>query len=53
VIELRGSLSGEHGIGITKASFLSLELDENTLALMKRLKDFFDPEGLLNPGKIF
>ncbi len=53
VIELRGSLSGEHGIGITKASFLSLELDENTMALMKRLKDFFDPEGLLNPGKIF
>ncbi len=53
VLELQGSISGEHGIGITKSKFISLELDHNSLKLMKGLKDFFDPKGLLNPGKIF
>lgn len=53
VIALGGSLSGEHGIGITKARFLSLELDPTTISIMKKLKDLFDPQGLLNPGKIF
>ncbi|MDP3694506.1 MAG: FAD-linked oxidase C-terminal domain-containing protein, partial [Desulfocapsaceae bacterium] len=53
VIELAGTLSGEHGIGITKASFLPLELDDTTLKVMKQLKNLFDPQGILNPGKIF
>lgn len=53
VIHLNGTLSGEHGIGITKASFLSLELDETSLKVMKQLKKLFDPQGILNPGKIF
>lgn len=53
VIMLGGSISGEHGIGTTKSKFLSLEVDDNTLEIMKRLKQFFDPDGILNPGKIF
>lgn len=53
VIEMAGTLSGEHGIGITKSSFLPLELDDTTLKVMKQLKKLFDPQGILNPGKIF
>jgi len=48
-----GTLSGEHGIGITKAAFLSLELDATALATMKKIKQLFDPNNILNPGKIF
>ena len=53
VIALQGTLSGEHGIGITKAPFLSLELDETSLSLMRKIKTLFDPNNILNPGKIF
>ena len=53
VINLAGTLSGEHGIGITKSSFLPLELDATALKIMKQLKQLFDPLGILNPGKIF
>jgi glycolate oxidase len=53
VIELGGTLSGEHGVGLTKAPFLSLELDPVSLALMKKIKNLFDPNHILNPGKIF
>jgi glycolate oxidase len=53
VVALEGSISGEHGIGFSKAKFLPLELSEEEIALMKRVKRAFDPEGLLNPGKIF
>ncbi len=53
VLSLGGTLSGEHGIGITKAAFLPLEIDLTTLQLMRRLKQLFDPNGILNPGKIF
>ena len=53
VVALEGSISGEHGIGFAKAPYLSLELTPETIALMKRLKDAFDPHGILNPGKIF
>lgn len=52
-IELGGSISGEHGIGISKAAFIPLELGEVSLALMRRIKDVLDPHGILNPGKIF
>ena len=53
VVGLGGSISGEHGIGFAKAPFLELELTPETIALMRRLKQVFDPNGILNPGKIF
>ncbi len=53
VISLDGSLSGEHGVGISKAAFLSLELDETSIRVMSQLKNLFDPKNILNPGKIF
>jgi len=53
VMALGGTLSGEHGIGITKAPFLSLELDETSLVIMEKIKTLFDPNNILNPGKIF
>ncbi len=53
VVALEGSISGEHGIGFAKAKFLSIELSDDEIALMKRVKHSFDPHGILNPGKIF
>ena len=52
-VDLGGTLSGEHGIGIAKARFLALEQDPALISLQKKLKAFFDPRGLVNPGKIF
>ena len=51
VLALQGTLSGEHGIGRSKRAFVGLELGAETLELMWRLKDVFDPDGILNPGK--
>jgi len=53
VVALEGSISGEHGIGFSKAPFIALELSAEEIALMKRVKAAFDPHGILNPGKIF
>ena len=53
VVALEGSISGEHGIGFAKAPYLPLELSAEEIALMKRVKAAFDPNGILNPGKIF
>ncbi|MEW6387100.1 MAG: FAD-linked oxidase C-terminal domain-containing protein [Thermodesulfobacteriota bacterium] len=50
---LKGTLSGEHGIGLTKAPYLRMELSEEAIALQKRLKQAFDPNNIMNPGKIF
>jgi glycolate oxidase len=52
-VELGGTLSGEHGIGIMKAPFMELELNRTELDLMKRIKQAWDPNFILNPGKIF
>lgn len=52
-IELGGTLSGEHGIGLLKAPFLPLEQPEPLIALERRLKTAMDPLGIMNPGKIF
>jgi glycolate oxidase len=53
VVALEGSISGEHGIGFSKAPFLPIELSPDEIALMRRVKQAFDPLDLLNPGKIF
>ena len=53
VIELRGTLSGEHGIGVLKAPYLSMEQSPALIDLQQRIKDVFDPKHILNPGKIF
>jgi glycolate oxidase len=52
-LELGGTLSGEHGIGVLKAPYLELEQSQELIALQQNLKAVFDPHGLLNPGKIF
>ena len=53
VVALEGSISGEHGIGFAKAPYLGIELSPDEIALMQRVKQAFDPAGILNPGKIF
>jgi D-lactate dehydrogenase (quinone) len=53
VISLNGSLSGEHGIGLEKRDFISLELDSIAISIMKKIKMQFDPNNLLNPDKVF
>jgi glycolate oxidase len=53
VVALGGTLSGEHGIGTSKAEYLPLEQSDALIELQQRLKATFDPRGILNPGKIF
>jgi len=53
VVALEGSISGEHGIGFAKKPYIALEISDDVLALMQRVKTAFDPNGILNPGKIF
>jgi glycolate oxidase len=53
VVALEGSISGEHGIGFAKAPFLGIELSAETIALMQRIKLAFDPNQVLNPGKLW
>jgi glycolate oxidase len=52
-IELGGTISGEHGIGLTKSEYITMEIRPVELGLMKKIKAVFDPKNLLNPGKIF
>ena len=52
-ISLGGTLSGEHGIGLSKAAYLPLELGEATINLMQQIKTVIDPHNIMNPGKIF
>jgi len=47
-----GVISGEHGIGLVKKPYLSLVLDEIQIGLMRRIKKAFDPNGIMNPGKV-
>ena len=52
-IELGGKITGEHGIGLTRKKYLSMDVDQSQIRLMKKIKEDFDPEFILNPGKIF
>ncbi|MEJ1377134.1 MAG: FAD-linked oxidase C-terminal domain-containing protein [Candidatus Sedimenticola sp. (ex Thyasira tokunagai)] len=51
VLELGGTLSGEHGVGLEKRDYIGREIDPVTLTLMNRIRRQFDPKGILNPGK--
>ena len=53
VVELGGTLSGEHGIGLEKSAFMPWIYSPDDLEAMHRVKDVFDPAGMLNPGKVF
>ncbi|MGD8719786.1 MAG: FAD-linked oxidase C-terminal domain-containing protein [Candidatus Zixiibacteriota bacterium] len=53
VVDLGGTITGEHGVGLAKAAFLPREQSPAEFALAARVKSAFDPAGLLNPGKIF
>jgi glycolate oxidase len=52
-VNLGGTLSGEHGIGIAKRPYMPIAMSEVNLNLMRGIKEVFDPNGILNPGKIF
>ncbi len=52
-IKLGGTISAEHGVGMEKLSYMKQTVDENALEYMKRIKKLFDPNNILNPGKIF
>lgn len=51
-LSIGGTLSGEHGVGTSKASYMPKEISPAALALMRRIKAAFDPAGILNPGKM-
>ncbi len=52
-VSLGGTISGEHGVGTTKMPYINMELGAAAIEAMQRVKDAFDPRGILNPGKIF
>jgi len=52
-LRLGGTISGEHGIGLTKAPYMGMEIKKHELDLMHGIKNLFDPQNILNPGKIF
>jgi glycolate oxidase len=52
-VQLGGTLSGEHGIGLLKKQFMELDVGPDTLAVMRAVKNAIDPLGIMNPGKIF
>jgi glycolate oxidase len=52
-ISLGGTISGEHGVGLTKARYIGMEMSKQEIEIMESLKKVFDPKKILNPGKIF
>ena len=51
-LALGGTITGEHGVGLAKKSFLRQQLGDDSYALLQTIKRALDPEGVLNPGKI-
>jgi glycolate oxidase len=52
-IELGGSITGEHGVGLEKKAYIGLLFNEIDLAAMTRVRQVFDPDGRFNPAKLF
>ncbi|RJP33504.1 MAG: FAD-binding protein [Candidatus Omnitrophota bacterium] len=52
-IQLGGTVTGEHGVGCVKSKYLPMMVGETGIKVMRRIKQIFDPTGVLNPGKIF
>ena len=52
-VQLGGTITGEHGVGLAKKSFLPAAIGDASLGLLRQLKRTLDPDGILNPGKIF
>jgi len=52
-LELGGTITGEHGVGVLKKEWLARELGPVGLEMQRRIKEAFDPLGILNPGKLF
>jgi glycolate oxidase len=52
-VKLGGTITGEHGVGLAKKKFLPGAIGDASIGLMRQLKKTLDPQGLLNPGKIF
>jgi glycolate oxidase len=52
-LNLQGSISGEHGVGLTKRPYIDMEIPPHGLQLMRQIKELFDPKGIMNPDKIF
>jgi glycolate oxidase len=51
-LELGGTITGEHGVGLLKRDWLRTELGETSYGLQQQIKSVFDPLGILNPGKV-
>jgi glycolate oxidase len=52
-LDLNGTMSGEHGVGLSKAPYIELELSPQQIGAMKAIKAALDPNNILNPGKMF
>jgi glycolate oxidase len=52
-VELGGSITGEHGVGVEKNELMPLVFSEDDLDMMARIKNVFNPDGTFNPGKVF
>ena len=53
VLDLEGTISGEHGVGLTKSPYIRMEIEPVALRKMQEIKKIFDPNNIMNPGKIF
>ncbi len=53
ILDLGGSMSGEHGVGLSKKPFISWQLGPGELEIMRKVKKVFDPGNILNPGKVW
>ena len=52
-VALKGTLSGEHGIGVVQKDYMDIAFDNKSLELMRSIKTVFDPTGLFNPGVLY